>query len=389
MVPDTHKQPIPPDVVDMHVHVGVVGKGSWSKYGHFSEEYQRQFVFQVFLTLTGLAKNPFQKKRPTDEQLFAKTLEVIADTKVPRMVGLAMDHFVDSQTRQGTPEDSHMWVSNRYLVDKLIPETKGKILFGASVNPNWPLDTFKNHVTWCVDEGAVLMKWLPSAMGINLADDHVCEAMKYLATAGRDGRPLPILLHCGPEHAIPPPRDRGWMVTYDFLSWSDEDEHRYRKFGTKLHQPDVAKIHQNLEAALQAGAVIILAHCGLAYFWKEHSDFAVIQNLLQRSARNEFRGKCYADISALMSKCREPHFEAIRSLPSDLLLYGSDFPVPVFDLSSDTFEDTFDDISDFIVRGELHRILMPPGNLLSAAYHETAHVFGPQHAAFTNFNQLM
>ena len=120
-----------------------------------------------------------------------------------------------------------MWVSNEYVLElaaelkaMLPPEEQGRrgILLGASVHPYAP--NFRERVAWCVDHGAVLLKWLPSAQQINLADDRVGAALEFLATA-RQGRPLPVLLHVGTELAIRTTDPK--TTSYDFLSWSTWD----------------------------------------------------------------------------------------------------------------------------------------------------------------------
>jgi hypothetical protein len=145
--------------------------------------------------------------------------------------------------------------------------------------------------------------------------------------------------------------------------------------------------------------VIILAHCGLPYFFPkplgryfDHSEFSAVRSYLERTARHEFKtarddgteieGKCYADVSSLVTPFRKSHFDDVRALPQQLLLYGSDFPTPVFELSADRREMMAD--LRAILKGELHRIIVPQDNLLDVNYREMQHAFrGSQ--LFSNF----
>jgi hypothetical protein len=83
---------------------------------------------------------------------------------------------------------------------------------------------------------------------------------------------------------------------------------------------------------------------------------------------------------------RKSYFDRIARLPAGSLLAGSDFPVPVFELSANLEEH----LQDFkaMMRGDLSRIVVPQGNLLDVNWHELQHAF-PGHAMFTNFIQLM
>lgn len=380
----------PSDVIDMHVHVGLCGDTEPMRFGHFSAEYRKTAAFKVFLKYAGIKAGEL-----SDETIRRKTIEVIDKSKIGKVVCLALDHYFDSKTGDAEPYRSHMWVSNEYIADRLRsdPLVRDKILLGASVSPN-DRGNFQRRVDECVREGAVLMKWLPSAQGINLADDHVRDAMVYLSTAKPGARPLPLLLHTGPEYAIPTPTDREWMVVFNYLSWSDSDARIHKRILDResLCVPDVARANSNIEAALNAGAVIIFAHCGTPYFTTnpnlEHSDFEIVKTYLARSANGEFRGKCYADISAFAIPFRRPFFDDLKKLPSHTLVYGSDFPVPVFELSAGPAE-WFDDLWNVIKSGKLDRIVIPEGNLLDVSLSEMCRVFKGRPEVFTEFNGLI
>jgi hypothetical protein len=96
-------------------------------------------------------------------------------------------------------------------------------------------------------------------------------------------------------------------------------------------------------------------------------------------------GKAFADVSACVTPFRQSYFPEIRALPSDAVLTGSDYPVPIFELSADIKEN----MRDFkaILAGELDRIVIPQDNLLDVNMRELRRAF-PGHPMFTNATQL-
>lgn len=369
-------------VIDVHVHVGLKGD-IWRDLGHISESYQHELVYEIFLLYARI-----KKEDVTDIKLKEKALEIVEHSGLDKVVCLALDHVFGLD---GKPEPglSHMWVSNKYIVDHLRRELPDKVLFGASVHPYD--DNFPTRVKKCVDDGAVLMKWLPSAQQIDLAEEKTREAMIALAKAGPDNTPLPLLLHVGPEYAVHTTDER--TKSYDFLSWTWIDKlANFFRFKKRWHTPNVKRIHENLKAALDEGAIIIFAHCGLPYYFSgllgkilEHSDFKSVKKYLFKTAENKFRGKCYADVSAICTPFRKAYFKNIEKLPPHLLLFGSDVPTPVFEISAD-IKENWEDFKA-ILKGDFSRIIIPQDNLLDVNYKELKYYF-PGHPMFTNFSSL-
>lgn len=366
-------------VIDMHCHVGLVGD-KWPKLGGMSGEYRRELTFKIFLLYARISED-----RVCDQKLRDKTIETIAASNLDKVVCLALDpvYTLSGERNQAA---SHFWVDNEYILE-LQRDLPGRILLGASVHPYDK--KFEDRVREYVDKGAVLLKWLPSAQQFDLASEKVRQALCFLATAGPGGRPLPLLLHVGPEYAVPTSDKR--TQSHDFLTWSwlDDVGNFFRSSRKKWNRPKVDKIKENLEAALAEGADIIFAHCGLPYFsggllggLLEHSELKVIKDFLKRTDKGEFRGRCFADLSAIVTPFRKKYFADIRKLPQQLLLYGSDFPTPAFELSADLGEM----LADFraILDGQLYRIVVPQDNLLDVNLRELRHAF-PAAPMFTNF----
>ncbi|MFC2037528.1 hypothetical protein ACFLYD_06140 [Chloroflexota bacterium] len=369
-------------VVDMHCHVGLLGD-EYPQWGRMSEWYRRQVVYQVFLFYGRLDANDV-----SDRTLRDTTERAIDESTVDHIVCLALDPVYDS-TGQRREELSHMWVDNDYVLD-LRRSLGDKVLLGASVHP-YDVD-FEERVNTYIDKGAVLLKWLPSAQQFDLADPRVRDALTFLATA-RDGAPFPLLLHVGPEYAVISSDPR--TASYDFLTWTWWDEVGNRLRGSdQWHRPHTAEIEENLRAGLGAGAVIIFAHCGLPYYaanWLdrivEHSEFETISRYLHEYPADSLKGgRCYADVSACATPVRRSYFDAIRALPPQSLLFGSDFPTPVFELSADAGEMMKD--LKAVLDGQFDRVVVPQDNLIDVNRRELEHYF-PGHPMFTNFDALL
>jgi hypothetical protein len=368
-----------PKRIDMHCHVGLLGD-EHPEWGRLSEWYRRQITYRVFL-LYGRIKDDLV----CDRTLREATEQTLHECSLDHVVCLALDPVYDSSGKRDESR-SHVWVDNDYVLD--LQRTVGeKVLLGASVHPYDP--EFADRVKQYVDSGAVLLKWLPSAQQINLADSRVRSRLEFLATAGPGGGAFPLLLHVGPEYAIPSSDPR--THTYDWLSWSTWDKiGNFFRFGNRWRTPDVTGLHANLRAGLDAGASIIFAHCGLPYFaaagWLgrmlEHSDLERVRKYLEDYHPGAGKtGKAYADVSACATPFRRSYFKKIERLPADSLLFGSDFPTPVFELSADIKEVW----ADFkaVMAGHLERVFVPQDNLLDVNYRELSTVF-PGHAMFSN-----
>ncbi len=373
-------------IIDGHVHVGLVGD-KWPTWGYTSPWFRRQFVYQVFLLYAGL-----KPEEVSDDVLHEKAVSTIADSDVDAVVCLAVDPVYTIQGER-TEGASHLWVDNDYILHlqadpRLIRNGKHKVLFGASVHPYDP--AFQERVKKYVDRGAVLLKWVPSSQQIDLADPRVGTALEFLATA-KNGKPLPLLLHCGREYAIPTSNKA--TASFDFLEWGWTD-----RIGNLFHsprwiKPNIDGIHGNLQKGLRAGATIIFAHFGLPYYFSgwigklfEHSDFDSVRDYLADNATGRWPGKCYGDTSALCTPMRRPFFPEIAKLPSEYIVFGSDFPTPAFELSADVNEM----IRDFrdVMKGSLKSIIIPQGNLISVNLRELKREF-PGHRMFTNLSALI
>lgn len=370
-------------IIDMHMHIGLLGD-KWPEWGHFSDWYRRQIVYKLFLFYSRV-----DEKKVSDLFLRDMVIKTIDGCNLSKVVCLALDPVYDAKGNRRT-ELSNVWVDNDFIIMELRKNLPDKVLLGASVHPYDP--QFQNRVKKYADEGAVLLKWLPSAQQFDLAEEKTRDAMLSLATIKPDGKPLPLLLHIGPEFAIPTTDER--TSSYDYLSWSWSDRLvNFLRGRKRWHTPRIRKIHENIKAALDEGLTVIFAHAGLPYFssgllgrFLEHSDFKTVEKYLNGTAKGDFKGKCYTDVSAFCTPFRYKFFSEIKKLPPELLLFGSDFPTPAFELSAD-LDEVLDDFKA-VLKGQLYRIVVPQDNLLDVNYWELQKAF-TKHPMFTNFLRLI
>ena len=110
---------------------------------------------------------------------------------------------------------------------------------------------------------------------------------------------------------------------------------------------------------------------------------AVISRPTLRSKTNKVGATRTYPPAALPS--RKTYFPDIGRLPTQYVLFGSDFPTPVFELSANLAE-VLDDFKA-VLQGQLDRILVPQDNLLDVNRRELLAAF-PGHPMFTNFGAL-
>lgn len=372
------------NIIDIHVHVILRGKDEYKKSGRFIPQSLNKTTFKILLYFNRLEK----KKKLTDKiiiDLYDKLIN--SCNRVNQIVCLALDPVFNVEGEKRA-EQSNVWISNEYVIElkKKFPD---KVLFGASVHP---YDTdFKTRVKKYVDEGAVLLKWIPSSQQINLDDKRVRDALVFLATA-KNGKPLPLLLHTGMEYAIPTTNAK--TQSNDFLCWNFRDKFFNFFRWDSWNTPNLSKVHSNLKYGLDRGAIIIFAHCGLPYFvpkWLgnifEHSDFDIVRKYLRNYPPGvSGKGCCYADVSAFATPFRRSFYKEIKKLPQQSLLFGSDYPTPAFEMGFG-IKHRLRDLKA-VLKWNIKPLLVPQDNLLDVNYRALSHFF-PDHPMFTNFNNLM
>ncbi|UCE24142.1 MAG: hypothetical protein JSU74_12740, partial [Candidatus Zixiibacteriota bacterium] len=134
-------------IVDVHVHVGVVGD-SQPQHGGMSQHYRESVGFKIFLLFLGVNEDDV-----CDDFLREETIKRISASTVDKVVLLALDPVYDKDGRRQEAR-SHMWVANEY-VHELCHEDRlaNRALMACSVHPYDP--RFKDRVREWIDKGAV------------------------------------------------------------------------------------------------------------------------------------------------------------------------------------------------------------------------------------------
>jgi mannonate dehydratase len=279
-------------VLDFHVHFGSPRDTASGCY--WSKAFERTAAYAAMLLLTRSAFKKVDFGR-VKQHLFSV---VNGSNQVAGAVFLALDQVYE-RDGTGRPDRTHLHVPNRCILG--FAQENFRILFGASVHPyrtDW-----EQELDSCIENGAVLCKWIPSSQRIDPSDPKCGPFLRKLA----DHR-LPLLCHAGLEYSIPP---------------ADPDAIRFNNPG-------------RLRYALDEGVTVVVAHCSLPYFWildtEYQDDFREFLALFDEAERK--RWKLYADLSALTGFFRAPYIrEEILRLPHERLVFGSDYPIPLSELS--------------------------------------------------------
>jgi len=226
--------------------------------------------------------------------------------EVDGAVLLAMDCIVGPDGKERR-EHSDLIVTNAYAQSVAVDYRKSgghkHIRWGASIHP------YRTNAIEVLDEavenGAALVKWVPSTQQIDLADSRSVQFAEQLRNRG-----IPLLCHMGREGAIPV--DEAWRV-----------------------QEDPGKI----EAILNTGATIVIAHCAAPYTEAEPNYLPTVVDLLRRYPDN-----LYLDTSALLlGPVRGKALSKVfPEFPVHRLVQGSDYPLPTLDLTFGTFTSSVD-----------------------------------------------
>ena len=285
-------------VIDIHVHMGGTGdSGSGCRMSH---EFIFSFAFAAMLI--ALKATPFELG---DEKMKEVILRAVnGSSKIDYAVLLALDgvfkngQYVESESHLVTPNDTIMKIAG----------ANRRVLFGASVHPYRKKREMLAEMKRCIDNGAVLFKWIPSSQQIDPRDDRCLPFYETLAEES-----VPLLCHTGAELAVPTSDPK-------CEKWNDP---------------------RTLKKALGMGVRVIAAHCATPYLGGVlPADKDYFEELVQMLYVSEKKGwKLYADLSAFCTPTRIHYLKRIReeirrgSLRPDRFLYGSDFPIPIVNIN--------------------------------------------------------
>lgn len=179
----------PPPLIDLHVHTAGIGAGGSGCF--VSKDLETSWKFGLYLKAFNATRESLQKNG--DAWLLEKIAAQVEDsTSVDQAVVLALDGVVDAQGRLD-PAATEVHVPNEFLARELARYPN--LLFGASINPNRH-DALERLDT-CAAQGAVLVKWIPSVMHIDPADERLIPFYERLKH-----HRLPLLTHTGQERSF-------------------------------------------------------------------------------------------------------------------------------------------------------------------------------------------
>lgn len=206
-----------------------------------------------------------------------------------RLVLLAFDHQVDEA---GNEKQGHsaFFVPNRYVLDLARRHRE----FEACVSIHPYRKDAVDRLDHAVEQGAVGVKWLPNAQGIDPSSSRCDRFYRRMADLG-----IPLLTHAGHELSV------------------DSD---FQSLGNPLR----------LQRALDHGVKVVVAHC--ASFGKDEGrpTFDLFMELFREP---RYEGLLFGDLSAatLVNRAGRPLRELLAA--SNLhhrLVNGSDYPLPTF-----------------------------------------------------------
>lgn len=263
--------------IDMHVHAADLGT---LLNDHAGDTGSRRRLLRMKRWALDGRSLPVDGRDP-NEQWAGLLAAWIDESSLDRVVLLAMDG-VYGRDGEPQPRSTRLCVSNAF-VERLV-RGRAQFMYGASIHP-YRKDAL-DELERVSEQGAVLVKWIPSGQRIDPGDSRCVPFYRALARLG-----IPLLAHCGPEHTVG--QGRGY-----------------------LNHP------RRLVPALQAGVKVIAAHCGAHLFLHERSCFGAWAELAR-----EYEN-LYGDLGAFAIVTRARY--VTRVFGDDELcqrvLYGSDYP---------------------------------------------------------------
>ncbi|MGQ9617970.1 MAG: amidohydrolase family protein [Candidatus Aminicenantia bacterium] len=327
------------EIIDIHIHMS--GPGDEPSSGcYFSEKFVLSPAFLAMLIVT----DSLFKKVSTKSIRKKIVGEIKSSRKIDKGVLLALD-MAYNESGEPLANYTHLFTPNNYIIS--LCKRNQKLLFGASVHP-YRKDAI-DELERCIENGAVLCKWIPSSQLIDPYNEKCVKFFKRLADKN-----LPLLCHTGPEHAVP------------------TSIPEFSKFDNPIY----------LRKALEMGVIVIAAHCATPYFGRLDPDY--FDQFLSLMEDSENRGlRLFGDISALATPFRIPYAKRIKEeIPPEKLLFGSDYPIPISDFSFTKNKRDIIDIFRVMLKAKFR-------NSLDHYYYILKEEMDFSDSVFTNFSLLI
>ncbi|HNQ91240.1 MAG TPA: amidohydrolase family protein, partial [Verrucomicrobiota bacterium] len=272
--------PLPSEpIIDLHCHAAGLGAGGSGCF--VADRLRSNWRFKPFLAAYDVTEAELE--REGDGLLIRRLAEGVAASKSVRAaVVLAMDGVMNDRGELDR-EQTEMYVPNEFVARETARCTN--LWFGASIHPG-RRDALE-RLDWAAAHGAVLVKWIPSIMRFDPAEERWVPFYERLVFHG-----LPLLTHTGDERAF-----TGAVDAYG-------DPER-------------------LELALRLGVTVIAAHAAAQGENAGEPNLARLRRLMARHPN------LYADISALTQVNRMGQLGAALEAGecAGRLVYGTDYPL--------------------------------------------------------------
>jgi predicted TIM-barrel fold metal-dependent hydrolase len=266
-------------IVDLHCHAAGLGGGDSGCF--ISPALRGNFRFRIYIESFGVTGE--QLEQQGDGLVIEKIAgRVTASRHVDQAVVLAIDGVLNEQGELDR-ERTEFYVPNEFVAREVAKHEA--LLWGASVNPH--RHDALERLEWAKANGAVLVKWIPSIMQIDPADETLRPF--YLKLKELD---LPLLTHGGQEKSFTDARD-------------------------ELADP------VRLKLPLELGVRVIVAHIASTGENEGEEDFERLLPMFETYTN------LYSEISSLTQANKLGYLR--RTLADERLkgrlLYGTDYPL--------------------------------------------------------------
>jgi len=274
-------------IIDWHVHVAGLGYGGSGAF--INQEMRDNFRFGFFLKWMQVTEEELEHE---GDQIVIKKLSAnLAQSKyVDQAVVLAMDGVIDTDTGEVDRKQTQIYVPNDYIARETAKYPN--LLYGASINPNRTNSI--ELLEGAVAQGAVLVKWIPSIMYIDPADERFIPFYKKMAELN-----IPLLSHTGMEKSFASARD-------------------------ELADP------LRLALPLQQGVTVIAAHISTTGESEGQDNFERILPMFAQYPN------LYTEISSLTQINKLGYLARALKVPglAERMMYGTDWPLQYFPVVS-------------------------------------------------------
>lgn len=267
--------------LDVHCHMVCLPRPGSDCF--VSAALRHSYKFKVYLKFVGVTEDELREKG--DDIVADKvSAQIAASSTTAKAVLLALDGAV----KDGVLDESK---TEGYVPNELVAHEVARhdnLLLGASVNPN--REDALERLKWAHENGAVLIKWIPSVMEIDPADPALEPFYRKLVEYK-----LPLLVHTGAERTF---------------TRSDDD----------LCDP------ARLELPLKLGVTVIAAHMASTGSFHGQTGFERLLVLMRKYPN------LYADVSATTQFNRIGFLKKALKRPEvkGRLVFGTDWPLQKF-----------------------------------------------------------